>query len=80
MFCSDFVTIICICYWIPSDLPIQKSTIMKKEIRFLTICEKLMNGEVIDADGYEKVVIDNMLYDEFGMSAEEILEITASKS
>ena len=53
---------------------------MKKEIRFLTICEKLMNGEVIDADGYEKVVIDNMLYDEFGMSAEEILEITASKS
>ena len=53
---------------------------MKKDIRFLNICEKLMNGESIDVYEYEKVMIDNMLYGEFGMSAEEILEITASKS
>lgn len=53
---------------------------MNDEIRFLNICMKLMDGEDIDAYGDEMVRIDNMLYREFGMSAEEILEITASKS
>lgn len=55
-------------------------TVMNDEIRFLNICMKLMDGEDIDAYGDEMVRIDNMLYREFGMSAEEILEITASKS
>ena len=53
---------------------------MNDEIRFLNICSKLMDGEGIDAYDDEMVRIDNMLYSEFGMSAEEILEITASKS
>ena len=61
-------------------MPMLNATVMNDEIRFLNICMKLMDGEDIDAYGDEMVRIDNMLYREFGMSAEEILEITASKS
>ena len=53
---------------------------MKDEIRLMNICGRLMDGKGIDACGDEMVETDNTLYSEFGMSSEEILEITASKS
>ena len=47
--------------------------IMKNEKRFEDICCRLLNGEDIDMNAADMTKIDNMLYEAFGASSDEIL-------
>ena len=47
---------------------------MNEEIKYLNLCGRLMNGLGIDVNYVDAVEVDNILYEDFGMSSEDILE------
>lgn len=47
---------------------------MNEEIKYLNLCGRLMNGLGIDVNYADVVEADNILYEDFGMSSEDILE------
>lgn len=47
--------------------------IMKEGVILPDICMKLLNGENIEGCSLDLIKVDNMLYDAFGMSSEDIL-------
>ena len=47
---------------------------MSDDIRFLHLCGRLMTGKGIGIDFYDAIKVDNMLYADFGMSSEDILQ------
>ena len=55
-------------------MPILKLQIMNDDIRYLLLCGRLMTGKGIDGLQVDAVEADNILYGDFGMSSEDILE------
>ena len=47
---------------------------MSDDIRFLHLCGRLMTGKNIGNDFCDAIKVDNMLYADFGMSSEDILQ------
>ncbi len=47
---------------------------MNDDIRKFQIYGRLMAGNSVDESCYDPVVVENLLYHDFGMSSEEILE------
>ena len=51
-----------------------KILIMRDNIHYFHFCAQLLNGQCIDDGNADIASADNMLYDAFGMSSEDILE------
>ena len=47
---------------------------MNDEIKYLHLCGRLLTGKGIDACFFDSIKADNILYGDFGMSSEDILE------
>ena len=47
---------------------------MNDDIRKFQIYGRLMAGNSVDESCYDPVMVENLLYHDFGMSSEEILE------
>lgn len=54
--------------------------LMCDNIHYLRLCGMLMNGSGFDESACDQVSSDNMLYNAFGMSSEDILENFCSSS
>ena len=63
-----------------TDLHIKRLYVMNEEIKFLRLCGRLLTGKGIDADYIDAIEADNILYGDFGMSSEDILESFNSDS
>ena len=57
-----------------SDLHQLKHTIMSDDIKYLHLCAKLLTGKNIEGFYADPVEADNVLYQAFGMSSDDILE------
>lgn len=47
---------------------------MRDNIHYLLLCSQLMSGKYIGDGNADLMSVDNMFYDAFGMSSEDILE------
>ena len=70
----DFVTKVWFFRRMLTDLRKINLEVMNDDIRFLHICGRLMTGKGIDSSDADAIEADNILYGDFGMSSEDILE------
>jgi hypothetical protein len=47
---------------------------MNSDIKYLDLCGRLMTGRGFDCNFMDAIEADNILYRDFGMSSEDILE------
>ncbi len=47
---------------------------MNDEIKYLHLCGRLMTGKSVDCNYVDAIKADNILYGDFGMSSEDILD------
>ena len=57
-----------------ADLHKLKHTVMNDDIKYLHLCAKLLTGKNIEESYADRVEADNVLYQAFGMSSDDILE------
>ena len=51
-----------------------KHTVMNDDIKYLHLCAKLLTGKNIESSYADRVEVDNILYQAFGMSSDDIKE------
>ena len=63
-----------------TDLHTKELYVMNDEIKYLHLCGRLLGGKGADGYYFDPIDADNILYGDFGMSSEEILDIFNSNS
>ena len=57
-----------------TDLHTKELYVMNDEIKYLHLCGRLLDGKGADGYYFDPIDADNILYGDFGMSSEDIME------